>query len=1297
MFKPFRYLSIFLALVVLQTTNAHADWTDDVTAIRRLMRASDYAGAEAYCTQSLTHGPSGLFSGTGTLVIHHWRGRARLIQGNVAGAIEDGDIIVRTEGTMYPPDPGYTLRGVAKALQGDAAGANSEFEALSKIDRSGMAETMRHGGFYGERAIARILIDDLDGAEADLSAAIALDYGFLGGETMRLSKDAWMEMRSALQSLKTGDRTAALAGFQRARSILKVNAPENILSSDFVLAELLLNKFSAQQKPQSIGQGMSTAKLISNAAPVFAGKVLPRQQSYWGMVVRDGDSSGIILSAVKNESPAGAAGLAAGDTLVAIEGKPVYSVRAFRAIKNTFPYFTPLKLEVVRDGQRLERTIVLYGIAPLKLKPARVEFAIPGIPSATEVQIEAHGRINVLDQVVLDPTNGKLAIIGHYDERYRTGTLPYLDMLKTALQHPKPKLNLETEFDTTQLLAKLETERKDWPTKEVVLTHPALEQDRQLLIKAWASAIGLLPEELVILYNYAHFSQKSIIPPEHVRKIQEKLLRKLGYPQAAEAYGLLSQPSADAPLKAMRLLGRGPEATAIQSRMAGNANEFRGVLMAEGYLTLLEQIHMPTGEIANLRHDLQHNRRSWQNIVSAAQGSLIPARANQDNRELAKLALNTLMLSNKGSRALFPELMDNSAVLTPIDLDPNSQLARVLYEADYSLKSMVVMPHLFRHIPEATSLQEYEINKPGRVSPGDTQVETHHWLEPEQVSMQVSASRQLIIFGPTRMRYRTRVHEATGDLPPPEDFYADWNASFTRHYEEYARVMPAFHSVREAAKIIALANWLHDEKISVDLGDLRQSPWEAPKKVPGFWRVALSYVPKGGDDYSNSYQIGFTGGVTFKRQNWTQVSAAPPASETGVSSQLALSAGLGQQAVQAAAGGDLEAARHLAELSAQAMSGRLSPSELAKIKTSVPVPSKAPVGPEFIRLQQALQQRTAQQIDVLRQSPTHAPEAKAALKELGRLYREARDNPVAASDYLARLQTQGTSPAAPTAPSVPAGERVTNSVCGQPVSGGVAFAQGRTAHLSLRLDEARDRLRYINEALKRLIAINASQRAEIDKLTGEISERYEEAQDRAWEVVIDLMTGVSLDAFSAEHVKRLKGIDDAIAAKVALKSTPQDPASLRAIENEITLLESAKFRAGEAYASTDELVNQFKRSKTTKDVDDWWRENEGLVERAKSAVALAAGLSLDHPWLEKWLGRQAFFAGEKLWQVTTMGRLAYYAAGFGYDILTQWTIWEPMTHRMQNELQYNVQAIEKLRLRAEQASREVDCLKTMLR
>lgn len=243
------FLTLFVVLLGLAglSSTAQADWVDDVNQITRLMQAGDYAGAEKFSSASLAGGPRGLlFSGTGTLVIHHWRGRARLLLGDIAGATEDAEAIIRADSSFFYPDAGYALRGVAKALQGDVQGATKEFESLNKLDKSGMGESWRKGGFFAERAIFRLLTDDLDGADADLTEAIAIEYGLMGGDYMVASKKAWAEMRAAIAKLKAGAKSEAHDAFVRARAILAGSAGTS-QSSDFVLAQLLINKYARQQ------------------------------------------------------------------------------------------------------------------------------------------------------------------------------------------------------------------------------------------------------------------------------------------------------------------------------------------------------------------------------------------------------------------------------------------------------------------------------------------------------------------------------------------------------------------------------------------------------------------------------------------------------------------------------------------------------------------------------------------------------------------------------------------------------------------------------------------------------------------------------------------------------------------------------------------------------------------------------------------------------------------------------------------------------------------------------------------
>jgi hypothetical protein len=99
-----------------------------------------------------------------------------------------------------------------------------------------------------------------------------------------------------------------------------------------------------------------------------------------------------------------------------------------------------LTLAVRRNNAQIGSQIILHGVVPLEVKEIKSEYTIPGVPpppsKATVSAVDALDTINVLDQVIIDPQSGKVAVIGHYDARFNTGPIPYLDLLKTAMTYP---------------------------------------------------------------------------------------------------------------------------------------------------------------------------------------------------------------------------------------------------------------------------------------------------------------------------------------------------------------------------------------------------------------------------------------------------------------------------------------------------------------------------------------------------------------------------------------------------------------------------------------------------------------------------------------------------------------------------------------------------------------------------------------------------------------------------------------------------------------------------------------------
>ena len=72
----------------------------------------------------------------------------------------------------------------------------------------------------------------------------------------------------------------------------------------------------------------------------------------------------MLVQDVNKDGPADRAGLKAGDVLVALEGQPLKSVKALRNRIATMAPGTKLKLELIRDGKTLTRTVKLAEQSP---------------------------------------------------------------------------------------------------------------------------------------------------------------------------------------------------------------------------------------------------------------------------------------------------------------------------------------------------------------------------------------------------------------------------------------------------------------------------------------------------------------------------------------------------------------------------------------------------------------------------------------------------------------------------------------------------------------------------------------------------------------------------------------------------------------------------------------------------------------------------------------------------------------------------------------------------------------------
>lgn len=1039
---------------------------------------------------------------------------------------------------------------------------------------------------------------------------------------------------------------------------------------------------------------------------------IPPYITDWGFSGKLSDS-GVTLTQIARQSPAAAAGLQAEDTITAINGRLVKSGSDLKRM----PY-VPVRLLIRRQGVEFERTVIPGGLLKLEVTDLKEDFIIPGVlPDVVPAGLSSIGKldyINVLDMAIIDRASGRIAVIGHYDDAYDTGKIQYLDILKTALAYPDPILNLVPTPDTEKEISAAGDTVKSNLTIMVnaVRGHPGFIRERQIMIEKLSKAYGLTQQEYVSWYNYVKLdTAKDIQPPAFICAIQIKVFNNLGFKDTAQALELAYKNTPETLMKSLEILGKGDEALAIHSRDAASKEKLHADLTASAYLAILESTDIVQPDVLkNLREWYSEGKMTWEAAIRNVQNLLMPYEPRGGQLNIMNEAFNGITLSTQAAEYL-EGLNRPYANLVPIDLDGSSQLAMIMYEADYALKSINVRPEMFKDIPGSLSRTEYEIKN----NLFNKRMNLHYrqWLEPQMVDMKVSPDGTIIEFGASKMLYLFSDDSPHWGLPPDNEIqadYADWCRQFMDNYDAYARKMPAFHKIREASKMIALARWARTTGIQIDLSGISQDKWAAPAKVPAFWRLGQAFYTAPDGKITSKMPRAFEGGVSYKTKgNWSQMT---PSTETTTeaTSQLMLSSQLGMLAVTQAESGELEEARYLAELSAQALAGTLSKESFDKMNIPLPRAVAVPATADNIQLQKEMLKETDKQISSLKHNPADA-QAKAGLDSIGSLYGSAATNPAAALDYLLRLQTGQTPAPAPstTQPSGRGGRRpvamaqaqvqtkpAITSPCTDADIYDVSMDPERLAFLNKQLIEARDRLKYINTALKNLIKQNEAQRAQIEQTTAAISKAYGESVDRAWNVVFDLMTSLPADKFMDNYNVAKSKIDDAIKVRTGMLTTPLDAADLQKVQSEIRNLETARLKLDDIYLNSSKLLDVFKGTNYGYEIDKWNSDEKAEYEKAKEGAVMIGKILLDHPALEKYLSTKAFFAGEKYWQVAAMGKMASYATGFFFDILNQQFAWSPLTAGLMENIQKNALAMDMLRFKAEKTYKEISCLEAAL-
>jgi hypothetical protein len=177
-----------------------------------------------------------------------------------------------------------------------------------------------------------------------------------------------------------------------------------------------------------------------------------------------------------------------------------------------------------------------------------------------------------------------------------------------------------------------------------------------------------------------------------------------------------------------------------------------------------------------------------------------------------------------------------------IGVDAHSQLARVLFEADYLGKSLINRPELQKKIPRYQSEFVFERNNPPARSSGVTVVTAscRMWITIDRVNAAQSADGNVFVTLDATMRFNIR---ASGTGTVAAQCSNDYASLLSSLYDDFAVEFPVLHELREGAKLAAAARWLKNRRPGLTLPQAGRTAWNAPAKTPFLLYVVWSPKP----------------------------------------------------------------------------------------------------------------------------------------------------------------------------------------------------------------------------------------------------------------------------------------------------------------------------------------------------------------------------------------------------------------------------------------------------------------------
>ena len=300
-------------------------------------------------------------------------------------------------------------------------------------------------------------------------------------------------------------------------------------------------------------------------------------------------------------------------------------------------------------------------------------------------------NFNVLEYAVWDPVQQKLILLGRNDPEYRTRTIPYSDLLQTAWQHPDPRFSLDITPETREKTKELFSRKKMTSDEKGRLEQVIEEQGKSLL----SILAAYLPDE-----------KGGVRIP-------------LSYYSISEVFWEIST-------------------------VFDVESELETILAGKG-----------TPEIHNRAFEKICGLPDFYKRAHDAR-----AKGNADEREKLSSMFKKSVDEHLESKEMFlgPTIISDTFNFIPkarlryVNISNDNQLARVLFEADYALKSIVARP--LKIADHKTHLQWLDSQR----ALGNMSTKwARFWISPQNINIESSDDGNTLHFKDARLQIEAMV------------------------------------------------------------------------------------------------------------------------------------------------------------------------------------------------------------------------------------------------------------------------------------------------------------------------------------------------------------------------------------------------------------------------------------------------------------------------------------------------------------------------------------------------------------